>query len=117
MTRRSLEPQQGGSKIRLPGVAYVGIAILLAIGAYEIIASLRKLSRRRRNDPSWYTPSPQIQLIIWAILLACVVLAWVAFGVAVALVFLLAALILPWRRRTGAGSPAYNTERDTQSEP
>jgi len=117
LTRRSLEPLQGSSRIRLPGVAYVGIAILLAIGAYEIIASLRKLSRRRCTDPSWYTPSPQIQLVIWAILLAGAILVWIVFNVAVALVFLLAALILPWRRRTAVENPAYNTEKHTQSEP
>jgi hypothetical protein len=117
LTRRSLESLQGISKIRLPAAAYVGIAILLAIGTYEIIASLRKLSRWRRNDPPWHTPSPEIQLTIWAILLACVVPVWVAFNVTVALVFLLAALILPWQRRTPVESPAYNTKKHTQREP
>jgi hypothetical protein len=113
LTRRSLEPLQGTSEIRLPAVAYAGIPILLAIGTYEIIASLRKLSRRRYNDLLWHTPSPRIQLVIWAILLAGAVLAWVALGAVVALVFLLAALILPWRRRTAVESPAYNTEKHT----
>ena len=43
----------------------------------------------------------------------------VALAVALSLyLFLLpAALILPWRRRTGARSPAYTTQGDTQSEP
>ncbi len=117
LTRRSLEPLQEGSRTHLPAAVYVGIAILLATGVYEIIASLRRLSRRRRNDPHRYIRYPQIQLTIWAILLAGAVLAWFALSVAVALVFLLAALILPWRRRTGAGSPAYNSKREVQSEP
>jgi hypothetical protein len=113
LTRRSLEPLQGTSGIRLPAVAYVGILILLAIGTYEIIASLRKLSRRRYSDLHWHTPSPKIQLVIWAILLAGAVLAWVALGPVVALVFVLAALILPLRRRTAVEGPTYNAEKHT----
>jgi len=111
LTCRSLEPLREGSSTHLPAAVYVGIAVLLAFGAYEIIASLRKLTSQRRNDPRWHTPAPQIQLTIWAILLAGAVLAWFALGMAVALVFLLAAVILPWRRRTGAGSPAYIIRR------
>jgi len=117
LTRRSLEPLRGDSKIRLPAAAGVGIGILLAIGIYEIAASLRKLTRRRRNDPRRYTPAPGVQLTIWLSLLACAVLASVAFGAAGGFVFLLAALILPWQRRTPAGSPAYNTRKHTRSEP
>ncbi len=42
-----------------------------------------------------------------------------ALAVALSLCLFLipAALILPWRRRTGAGSPAYNAKREMQSEP
>jgi hypothetical protein len=113
LTRRSLEPLQGTSAIRLPAVVCVGIAMLLAIGTYEIIASLRKLSRRRYNDLHWHTPSPKIQLVIWAILLTVAVLAWIALGEVVALVVLLASLILPWRRRTVVENPAYSAQKHT----
>ena len=117
LTRRSLEPMQGISKIRLPAVTYVGLAFLLALGLYEAIASLRKLSRRRRDDPRWYTPSPQVQLALWAILLGGTVLVGVAFSATLALVLLLAALILPWQRRTAGENAAYSVEKHAPSEP
>jgi hypothetical protein len=113
LPRRSWEPLPGDIKARLPAVAYVGIAVLLALGCYETVASLRKLRRQRRDDPRWYVPAPLVQVTIWAILLAMAVVVWLALGL-IAAVFLLAALVLPWRRRTGCDSLAYTPQKRMQ---
>jgi len=107
LTRRSREPLQGDGKTRLPTAVYLGLAVLLVPGTHEIVASLRKLSRWRRADPRWYVPGPQIQLAAWVVLLTAAAVAWLSLGVLIALVLLLAALILPWRRRTSVQKPAY----------
>ncbi len=41
-------------------------------------------------------------MILWAILLAGMVVMWLVFSTLAALVFLLAALILPWQRKRPA---------------
>jgi hypothetical protein len=115
LTRRSVEPLQGEGRARLPGAVYGGLVVLSVLGLYEVIASLRKLRRWRRADARWYVPAPRAQVIIWFFLLAATAAAWFAVGL-VALVFLLAALILPWRRRTSAGSFAYESQKHTQNE-
>ena len=115
LTRRSLEPAQGDARARPPVAVYVGLAILLALGVYEIVASLRKLRRWRRADPRWYVPSPQVQVTVWLVLLAAAAAAWLAIGL-FALVFLLAALILPWRWRTSVEDSAYKNGEHTRSE-
>jgi hypothetical protein len=55
-------------------------------------------------------------MALWAILLAAAVVAWLTLGVVIALVLLLAALILPWRRRTPVPSLAYIKKKHMQSE-
>ena len=103
LTRRSLMPSERKSKAGLPAIVYLGIAMFLALGCYEIVAALWKLRRWRRDDPRWYVPAPQFQVLIWAILLAEVVVMGLAFGLWIGLVFLLAALILPWQRKHPVG--------------
>ena len=103
-TRRAAVPLQEDSQAGPPGIVYLGIAILLALGSYEIIAAVRKLRRWRRDDPRRYVPLPRVQAVAWAILLAGSVVAWLAFGAMIALVPLLAALILPWQRKRPVAS-------------
>lgn len=56
--------------------------------------------------------SARLQVAIWAVLLVVAVLAWFVLGGMVALVFLLAALALPWRRRTPARKLSYEPVED-----
>jgi hypothetical protein len=114
LTRRAVVPLQEDSRAGPPGIVYLGIAILLALGSYEIVAAARKLRRWRRDDPRRYVPLPQVQTVTWAILLAGFVIAWLAFGVLIALVPLLAALILPWQRKRPADNTAPTDQEPTQ---
>ena len=105
-TRRAVVPLQEDSQAGPPAIVYLGIAILLVLGSYEIVAAVRKLRRWRRDDPRRYVPLPQVQAVAWATLLAGSVLAWLAFGAMIALVPLLAALILLWQRKRPADDTA-----------
>ncbi len=115
LTRRSWEPLQSGARMHPPAAVYVGLVLLLVLGGYEVVASVRKLGRR--HNPRWYVPAPRLQVIAWGILLMAAVIAWLVFGLLLALVFLLAALILPWGRRTMSKGPAYLEKKHTLSEP
>jgi len=99
LTRTPAMQVQNGAKPRLPLIVHMVVLALLALGVYEIYASALKLRRWRRQDPRCYVPQPQLQVLIWWILLGCAAVMEVAFGGWIALVFLLAALLLPWQRR------------------
>jgi len=106
LTRQPVVQTQGGAKFRLPMIVHLGVFALLALGAYEIAASILKLRRWRRKDATRYVPSPHFQVLIWWILLGCAAVMGVAFSEWVALIFLLAALILPWQRKRPAEDAA-----------
>ncbi len=80
-------------------IVHLGVFALLALGVYEVAASILKLRRWRRKDPRRYVPSPQLQVLAWWILLGCAAVTGVAFSGWIALIFLLAALILPSQRK------------------
>jgi hypothetical protein len=102
LTRRPILPVQRISQASPPAVVYLGILALLGLGACEIAASIRKLRRWRRNDPGRHVPAPRSQVIVWAILLSCAVIIGVVFSAWLAVVFLLAAVVLPVDRKRPA---------------
>jgi len=102
LTRQPIGSVQSGAEMRPPLIVYGGVFALLALGIYEVTASICKLRRWRRRDPRRYVPSPQFQVLAWWILLGCAAVMGVAFGGWIALVFLLAALILPRQRNQPA---------------
>lgn len=99
LTRVPAVQAQGGARLRLPMIVHIVVLALVALGAYEVAASIFKLRRWRCQDPGQYVPQPQLQVLIWWILLGCAAVMGVAFGAWIALVFLLAALPLPRQRR------------------
>lgn len=105
-TRPAVVPLHGYSRERPPAIVYLGIAVLLVIGLYEIFASLWKLKRWHRHDPRRYVPLSQFQMLLWLVLLIGGIVLWLAFGAWIALVLLLAALILPWQSRRPVGKIA-----------
>ncbi len=97
-TRRPLAPMQGASRAKPPAMVHVVLAALLLIGAGEIAASVLKLRRRRRDDRR-YVPLPQVQVLVWGVLLVGAAAVWLRFSAVAGLVLLLAALVLPWQRK------------------
>ena len=107
LTRRPvMQTQGGGAMLRLPMIVYLGVFVLLALGIYEVVASILKLLRWHRGGPKQYVPLPHVQVLLWWILLGCVAAVAVAFSRWIALIFLLAALGLPWQRRRPADGAA-----------
>ena len=99
LTRHSQFPLHSSTAAHIPAIAYLGLACLLAMGIYEIVAALRKVRRRQRKDLRWYVPSLRLQLAVWAILLASAVLLWAVVHSWIALIPFLAAITLPLHRR------------------
>jgi hypothetical protein len=102
LTRTPVLQVQGSAKPSLPIIVPLGVFALLVLGAYEVAAAILKLRRWRRNDPRRYVPAPQFQALMWWILLGCAAVVGAAFSRWIALVFLLAALILPSQRKRSA---------------
>lgn len=106
LTRTPAVQAQGGAKLGLPMIVYLGVFGLLALGIYEVVTSILKLRHWRREDPRRYVPSPQLQVLAWWVLLGCAAVTAVALSRWIALIFLLAALILPSRRKRKADDAA-----------
>jgi hypothetical protein len=107
-TRRAVMPLPGDFKSSTPAGVYLGIGFLLVLGLYEIVAVGRRFRRLRRNDPRRYVPAPQVQAALWIILLAGVLVTWLAFSALIGLALLLAALVLPWQRKRQAEAAPLN---------
>ncbi len=99
LTRTPAVQVEGSARSELPAIVYLGVLTLFALGLYEIVASILKLRRWRRQSTRYYVPSPQLQVFAWWILLGCAAVTGAALSRWIALVFLLAALILPSRRK------------------
>lgn len=99
LTRRSLAPLRGESHVSPPVSVYVGLGVLLGLGAFEIVWTLRTLRRWRRGGQRICVPFPRFQAACWGLLVLGVVILWLLSCTLASFVLLLAALTLPWQRR------------------
>ena len=112
LTRRNLAPLRGESHASPPASVYVGLGVLLGLGAFEVLWTLRTLCRWRRGGQRFYTPQPQFQVVVWSVLMLGVFVLWRMSCNLAGLVLLLAALTLPLqRRRAETASPACESAR------
>lgn len=95
LTRPAVLPAMNNRSAGVPWVVYLGVALLLLLGSFEIIASLRGLRRWYRRPGDRYVPEPKLQGRIWAALLVAATAAWLLERPALGLVLLLGAQILP----------------------
>lgn len=112
LTRRNLAPLRGESHASPPASVYVGLGVLLGLGAFEVLWTLRTLCRWRRGGQRFYVPQPQFQVVVWSVLMLGVFVLWRMSCNLAGLVLLLAALTLPLqRRRAETASPACESAR------
>lgn len=104
LTRCSVTPMPSGVRPGLPGIVYLGIAVLLCLGLGEIATSIWQLRRWYRNTPRRYVPAPHFQLAVWVALLGGAFVSWGLFSGPLALVLVLAAQVLPRQRRCPASA-------------
>jgi len=99
LTRRSLAPLRGESRVSLPASVYMGLGVLLGLGAFEIVWTLRTLRRWQRGGQQIRVPLARFQMTIWGLLVLGAVILWLLSCTLASFVLLLAALTLPWQRR------------------
>jgi hypothetical protein len=118
LTRRPQFPSHNSTSAHLPAIVYVVLALLSAIGIYEIVTAWRGVTRWRRKDLQPHLPAPRLQLSVWAFLLASAFVVWAVLHSWTALIPLLTALVLPLhRRRRRAIVPAeISSERKAVNE-
>ncbi|MEN6426828.1 MAG: hypothetical protein ABFE13_15820 [Phycisphaerales bacterium] len=111
-TRRSLVPTEGDPHVNPPASVYMGLAILLGLGVFEIVWTLRTLCHWRRGGQRFHTPQPRFQVVVWSTLMLGALVMWLTSCNLAGFVLLLAALTLPWqRRRAETVSPACEPAR------
>jgi hypothetical protein len=111
LTRRPRTPIQGTTAQGLPGIVYIAIPLLVALGAFEVVVTARRLRRWRRADPRWYVPAPTVQFCAWVLLAIAVAISWFAVGAVLGLVLLLTALVLPLQRKRARCADATGSEK------
>ncbi len=101
LTRPAVLPiQQDGSAAGLPGIVYLALAWFIGFGTIETAVSLWQLYRWRRHALRYRVPVPALQIGIWLTILVVAVMVWLMGYPAVGMIFLLAAQVLPYRRKS-----------------
>jgi hypothetical protein len=99
MTRQPIEAAKLIDHGKMPRSAYVGVILALCLGTYIIIATILKIRRWNKRNVELSVPAGAVQLSLWSLLIIAAVLAWTIYSVWVALIFLLAAQLIPFRAK------------------
>ena len=98
-TRKSIEPEIVVGHGKLPWIVYVGIIFLVLLGTYEIVATSYKMRRWYKRSEKYYVPVPQIQILMWLLIIVAALVIWNMLSVPIGLIFLLMAQIIPLKFR------------------
>jgi hypothetical protein len=99
VTRRPIEEAKLIDRGELPRSVYVGVLLGLALGTYIILATILKVRRWNKRKAELSVPAASVQLSVWSLLIIAAVLTWTLLNVWVALIFLLAAQLIPFRAK------------------
>jgi hypothetical protein len=99
MTRQPIENAKLIDRGELPRSVYVGVFLGLAIGISIILATILKVRRWHKRKAQLTVLAAGVQLFVWSLLIVAAVLTWALLGVWVALIFLLAAQLIPFRAK------------------
>lgn len=115
LTRRPVLATSPDAARGLPRFVYLAIGILLWLGIFEIVTTIRGVYRWYKKGSLYVIPLPRLQFVLWLALVIAALAAWLAVSVWGAVVLALAAQVLPWqRKRSGAKADSLPT---TPSEP
>ena len=96
VTRRPIEEAKLIDRGELPRSVYAGVLLGLVLGISIILAAILKVRRWNKHKPTISVPARAAQLSIWSLLIIAAVLTWTLLSVWVALIFLLAAQLIPF---------------------
>jgi len=113
LTRRAIEPKVTTRRTGLPGIVYAGILLGLCLGAYEVLATLRRVGRWYRRKAGLFAPLPAVQIALWWALMLSAPLIWLLLSPPIGLILLLAAQLIPLevKARPKTVQPAVTGER------
>jgi uncharacterized membrane protein YhaH (DUF805 family) len=92
-------------------MVYIAIPLLVALGVFEVVLTVRRLRRWRRADPRWVVPVPKVQFCVWLLLAIAAAISWVAVGAVLGLVLLVTALVLPLQRKRAKAADGTGPEK------
>ena len=97
LTRKSDNMGVVNKPSKLSWSVYVGILLLICLGAYEVLATVYRTKRWHKRRARLYVPAPGVQVSIWFVLMIAAVLTWTILSACVGLVILLTAQLIPFR--------------------
>ena len=99
MTRRPVENAKLIDRGELPRSVYAGVILGIVLGTYIILATILKVRRWHKHKAELSIPFGFMQVSAWSLLIIAAVLIWTLLSIWVALIFLLAAQLIPFRAK------------------
>ncbi|MBN2182445.1 MAG: hypothetical protein JW715_11075 [Sedimentisphaerales bacterium] len=99
LSRKPVGPVLVSERTKLPMSVYAGIAFIICVGTYEVVATIRKLRRWKKHHEKFYVPAPEVQIWIWMGLMVSSLFIWAMISAPVGLIVLLAAQLVPFKLR------------------
>ena len=97
LTRRPVGPVLIAERGKPPWAVYAGILFLFILGTYETISTIRRLRRWNKHRDKYFVPVPDVQVVLWLILMVAAVLIWTLRNASFGLIILLVAQLLPFQ--------------------
>jgi len=97
LTRKPVGAGVTAPRTGLPWSVYAGILLGLSLGAYEVLAALRKARRWHKRKAGLSVPFPAAQVALWGVLMISAPLAWFLLSIPMGLILLLTAQLVPFR--------------------
>ncbi|HUV64853.1 MAG TPA: hypothetical protein VMW24_13220, partial [Sedimentisphaerales bacterium] len=97
LTRKPVGAGVTAPRTGLPWSVYAGILLGLSLGAYEVLAALRKARRWHKRKAGLSVPFPAAQVALWWVLMVSAPLAWFLLSIPMGLILLLTAQLVPFR--------------------
>jgi len=95
LTRKPVLAAVTAPQTGLPLFVYAAILLGLSLGAYEVLATLRRLGRWYRRKAGVLVPIPAAQFALWLALMLSALSTWFLLSIPVGLILLLTAQLIP----------------------
>jgi hypothetical protein len=99
MTCQPIESAKLIDRGELPRSVYAGVLLGIVLGTYIILATILKVRRWYKRKAELKVPFEAVQISAWSLFIIAAVLTWTLLSVWVALIFLLAAQLIPFRAK------------------
>jgi hypothetical protein len=94
-TRMPVNIEEVIEQVNLPLSVYIGIFLFIALGCFEVLATIFRAKRIFKCNSKYYVPATRLQVSVWLVLIITAVIIWTISSVSIGLIILLTAQLIP----------------------